>query len=93
MRLLGFYFLSCIECLNPYYIGRYSMSMITEVIMERPLWSLNPYYIGRYSMRSSKCYMREKKKTCLNPYYIGRYSMRVKFYFLNTITIFLSLLH
>ena len=37
------------QCLNPYYIGSYSMS-IHPVQVETVCWSLNPYYIGSYSM-------------------------------------------
>ena len=38
--------------LNPYSIGRYSMSMGDFKHMISCDWRLNPYSIGRYSMRN-----------------------------------------
>ena len=42
-----------IKCLNPYYNGKYSMSLYSGAQMIEIL-SLNPYYNGKYSMRSIK---------------------------------------
>ena len=43
--------------LNPYYIGRYSLSRIHHNSNTMCIHCLNPYYIGRYSLR----FVMEKK--------------------------------
>ena len=61
--------------LNPYSIGRYSVSDETKQFVEDYLKGLNPYSIGRYSVS----HQDDGKNYCnyrLNPYSIGRYSVR-----------------
>ncbi len=39
--------------LNPYSIGRYSMSLCLDQLIQGT-WGLNPYSIGRYSMSQNR---------------------------------------
>ena len=61
-------------CLNPYYIGRYSMRLHL-IFLIHLLKSLNPYYNGRYSTSQTEKLSMSLIILSLNPYYNGRYSM------------------
>ena len=61
--------------LNPYSIGRYSLSQQDcEWYRQNSLKSLNPYSIGRYSLSTISSTMKQTSES-LNPYSIGRYSL------------------
>ena len=66
-----------IACLNPYYNGRYSWSVVLGTFAKGMLSRLNPYYNGRYSWRNSTKNVMQITIS-LNPYYNGRYSWSLK---------------
>ena len=63
-------------CLNPYYAGIWSRSVLGVECNRVSLKRLNPYYAGIWSRRLSKTALTDNRDS-LNPYYAGIWSRRV----------------
>ena len=61
------------NCLNPYYVGRWFLLILSCFIYSTTFQGLNPYYVGRWFLLKRGTGFPSQMVTRLNPYYVGRW--------------------